>query len=79
MSSLTPPPQPSHGSLAEDPDKGTQWNVFQSRTRLDVGGLGLTRIIRQIRLFLMPPTIAAVNGQEFEETWPAGGPWGAAK
>jgi predicted nucleotidyltransferase component of viral defense system len=61
--------------FAGNPDKGAQWNAFLSRNRLDVGGLGLSQIVRQIRLFLMPPMIAAANGQEFEETWPAGGPW----
>jgi len=61
--------------FATDHDKGTQWNAFLSRNRLDAGGMVLTQIIRQIRLFLMPPMIAAANGQEFEGTWPAGGPW----
>ena len=41
---------------------------------LMVGGMVLTQIIRQIRLFLMPPMLAATNRQEFEEMWPAGGP-----
>jgi len=61
--------------FAGNPGKGTQWTAFVSRNRLDVGGSGLTQIVRAIRLFLMPPMIAAANGQEFEETWPAGGPW----
>jgi hypothetical protein len=61
--------------FAGNPDKGLQWNAFLSRNRLDVGGLGLTRIIRQIRLFLMPPMIAAASRQELEESWAAGGPW----
>jgi predicted nucleotidyltransferase component of viral defense system len=65
--------------FAENPDKGIQWNAFLSRNRLDAGGSGLTQVIRQIRLFLMPPMIAAANEQEFEETWPAGGPWIAEK
>jgi len=65
--------------FAGDADKGTQWNAFLSRNRLDVGGLALTQVIRQIRLFLMPPMIAAANGQECEEMWPAGGPWGATR
>jgi predicted nucleotidyltransferase component of viral defense system len=61
--------------FAGNPDKGMQWNAFLSRNRLDVGDMGLTQIVRQIRLFLMPPMIAAASAQEFEETWPAGGPW----
>ena len=59
--------------------KSTQWNAFLSRHRLDVGAMGLTQIIRRIRLFLMPPMIAAASGQEFRETWPAGGPWVATR
>ena len=58
-----------------NPDKGTQWNALLSRNRLDVGGVGLTQIIWEIRLFLMPPMLTAARGQEFGETWPAGGPW----
>jgi predicted nucleotidyltransferase component of viral defense system len=65
--------------FAGNPDKSRQWIAFLSRNRLDVGGLDLTQIIRQIRLFLMPPIIAAANGQDFEETWPAGGPWVATR
>jgi predicted nucleotidyltransferase component of viral defense system len=61
--------------FAGNPDKGTQWKAFLSRNQLDAGDTGLGPIIRQIRLFLMPPMVAAVSRQEFEETWPAGGPW----
>ena len=65
--------------FAGDPDKGAQWNAFLARNRLDAGGLGLTQIIRQIRRFLMPPMLVASSGQEFEETWPAGGSWVATR
>jgi len=61
--------------FAGNPDKGTQWNAFLSRNRLDVGGMGLMRLIQDIRLFLMLPMIAAAGGQELEQTWPVGGPW----
>jgi predicted nucleotidyltransferase component of viral defense system len=60
-------------------DKGRQWNAFLSRNRLDVGDMVLTQIIRQIHLFLMPPILAAANKQEFEEMWPARGPWVAKR
>jgi hypothetical protein len=58
-------------------DKHAQWHAFLSRNRLDVGGLDLKQIIPQIRLFLIPPLIAAANGQSFEESWAAGVPWEA--
>jgi hypothetical protein len=61
--------------FAGDPAKATQWNAFLSRNRLDVGGMGFTQTIQDIRLFLMPPLIAAANGQEFEQVWLVGGPW----
>ena len=61
--------------FAGDPVKGTQWNAFLSRNRLDVGGMVLAQIIRDIQMFLMPPLIAAAKAQEFEEVWPAGGSW----
>jgi predicted nucleotidyltransferase component of viral defense system len=63
--------------FAGNPDKGTQWNAFLSRNRLDVGGMGLMQVIQEIRRFLMPPVIAAAGGQEFEQMWPVGGPWAA--
>jgi predicted nucleotidyltransferase component of viral defense system len=62
-----------------NPDKGTQWKAFLSRNRLDAGGMDLAQIIQEIRLFLMPPMIAAADGQEFEGIWPAGGPWVAKR
>jgi len=58
-----------------DVGKGRQWNAFLSRNQLDVAGIGLPQVARQIRLFLMPPIIAAVNGQPLMQVWPAGGPW----
>jgi predicted nucleotidyltransferase component of viral defense system len=61
--------------FGETPDKAIQWNAFLSRNRLDAGGLNLPQVIRQIRLFLMPPMTAAAAGQEFEGQWSAGGPW----
>ncbi len=61
--------------FAENPDKSTQWNAFLSRNRLDAGGMDLAQIIQEIRLFLVKPMRSAADGQEFEETWPAGGPW----
>jgi predicted nucleotidyltransferase component of viral defense system len=65
--------------FAQDPGKGRQWSAFLSRNRLDVGGLTLSQIVLQIRQFLMPPVLAAANGQELEATWPAGGPWVAER
>jgi len=51
--------------FATDHGKGTQWHAFLSRNRLDAGRMALAQIIQQLRLFLMPPVIAAANGQEF--------------
>jgi predicted nucleotidyltransferase component of viral defense system len=65
--------------FAGNPDKGIQWTAFLSRNRLDASGSSLAQVIREIRLFLMPPMIAAAKGQVFEETWPAGGPWAATR
>ena len=61
--------------FAQNPDKSTQWNAFLSRNRFDADGMDLAQIIQEIRLFLMKPMSAAAEGQEFEETWPAKGPW----
>jgi predicted nucleotidyltransferase component of viral defense system len=76
-------PQTAPTALTEEftgnPDKGMQWSAFLSRSRLDAGGMDLAQIIQEARLFLMPPMTAAANGQEFEETWSAGGPWAAER
>jgi predicted nucleotidyltransferase component of viral defense system len=61
--------------FVQNPDKSTQWNAFLSRNQLDAGGMDLAQIIQEIRLFMMKPMSAAAEGQEFKETWPAGGPW----
>jgi hypothetical protein len=61
--------------FAGNPDKGVQWNAFLSRNRLDADGMGLVHVIQEIRVFLMPPMLAAANAQEFEQAWPMGGPW----
>jgi predicted nucleotidyltransferase component of viral defense system len=61
--------------FAGNPDKGVQWNAFLSRNRLDANGMGLVHVIQEIRVFLMPPMLAAANAQEFEQAWPMGGPW----
>ena len=65
--------------FARNPDKGRQWRAFLSRNRLDAGGMDLAQIIQEIRLFLMKPLGAAADGQAFEETWSAGGPWVAER
>lgn len=61
--------------FASDPGKDRQWDAFLSRNQLNAGGLTLGQVIKQIRDFLMPPVIAAADGQELWEMWPAGGPW----
>ena len=66
-------------SRARGEDFNLTWSAFLSRNRLDAGGLTLSQIVLQIRQFLMPPVLAAANGQELEATWPAGGPWGAER
>ena len=50
-----------------------------SGNRLDAGGMGLMHVIQEIRLFLVPPMLAAANAQEFEQAWPVGGPWIATR
>jgi hypothetical protein len=65
--------------FARNPDKGRQWRAFLSRSRLDAGGMDLAQIIQEIGLFLMKPLSAAADGQAFEETWSAGGPWVAER
>jgi hypothetical protein len=57
-----------------DGGKQKQWQAFLRKFSLDAGAdlEGATAVLRD---FLMPPAVAGSAGQQFEMTWPAGGPW----
>jgi hypothetical protein len=56
-------------------DKQAQWSGFLKRTGLDAKGLTFAQVLAKLEAFLMPPTLAAANGEGFDSHWQAGGPW----
>ena len=75
----TPVPQETPVALtpafAADPTKQTQWSGFLRRTAMARTPDPLPLVLAQIRMFVMPPTVAIAKGVAFEEWWPSGGPW----
>lgn len=61
--------------FAEDPGKASQWQAFLQRTGLEEKGAELSRVISELRVFLIPPTLAASKGEAFTQSWVDGGPW----
>jgi predicted nucleotidyltransferase component of viral defense system len=61
--------------FASDSDKLTQWKAFLKRTGLEDIGVDLPQVIHVLRTFLVPPIVAAVQGEIFDLAWTNGGPW----
>jgi hypothetical protein len=56
------------------PERQTQWRAFLRRGRLDAPP-DAGKLAEILRGFLIPVLQAAAQGEEFESTWPPGGPW----
>ncbi|MFQ5569159.1 MAG: nucleotidyl transferase AbiEii/AbiGii toxin family protein [Rhodothermales bacterium] len=69
------PPEALTGAFTENPDKQQRWRVFLRKARLQTKGASLKTVMEQIDAFLMPPTVALVEGNLFTMIWPPGGPW----
>jgi predicted nucleotidyltransferase component of viral defense system len=59
----------------EDRQKQTQWGGFLRKGRLQTESPSLVRVIESLANFLMPPVRAIANGETFDQTWKAQGPW----
>lgn len=59
----------------QDMGKQTQWNAFLNKGRLPAGNPSLDEVISALRGFLMPPTMAAAEGMDFNSIWHPSGPW----
>jgi hypothetical protein len=59
----------------ELPTKQTQWRAFLQKSKLKAGS-SLKEIIEVIREFLMPVVDGVLNGNEENQAWQPGGPWG---
>jgi predicted nucleotidyltransferase component of viral defense system len=59
----------------ELPTKQTQWRAFLQKSKLEADS-SLKEIIEVIREFLMPVVDGVLNGNEENQVWQPGGPWG---
>jgi hypothetical protein len=72
------PPVALTPDFGQSSDKQEQWRAFLERSHLAGGPADFARIIQQLHTFLMPPLAALADRREFDQIWPAGGPWRAA-
>ena len=61
----------------QDATKQNQWRAFLRKNSLDARQQGLREVVGLLNAFLMPPTLAVVEGKPFGMVWPNGGPWEA--
>lgn len=69
------PPLALTGEFSEDAAKQAQWKAFIRKGKLKTSEETLSEIIAVLQGFLMPPTLAAAQGNKFESIWPPSGPW----
>jgi len=62
-------------AFAEDPGKARQWQAFLQRTGLEERGADLCQVITALRIFLIPPILAASKGEVLTQSWVDGRPW----
>jgi len=55
--------------FSSSPDKITQWQAFLRRSNLEDASVDFSQVIDEIHKFLMPPAIAAVNDEAFDNKW----------
>ena len=59
----------------EDVQKNTQWNAFIRKGMLVTSPPSLTEVCLFLETFLLPPTQALIQSQDFKAKWKPGGPW----
>lgn len=69
------PPLALSPTFFEDQTKRTQWSAFLRKSRLEPDDVNLEQVIRVLRDFLMPPTIAIAHHRPFKMSWSPCGPW----
>lgn len=63
--------------FATDEHKNRQWNAFLARSQLEGSPIKLSRIIDELRIFLMPVVNSLATAEDFNRSWGKGGPWAA--
>lgn len=62
-------------TFASEPAVAARWRAFVTRDRLTAKGSDFTRVIKDIRKFLVPLLAAASGAVAVPRRWPRGGPW----
>jgi hypothetical protein len=62
-------------AFCDDPARVIQWRAFVRRSRFGDEGFGLTRIVDEIRPFLLPILSQITADDPFTSHWKPGGPW----
>ena len=65
--------------FSTDEHKIRQWNAFLARSQLEESPIELSRVIDELRIFLMPVVNSVVIAEDFNRSWEKGGPWAAKK
>ncbi len=60
--------------FASETSKRSQWRGFLRRHGLSED-VTMDEVVEHVRVFVMPPAEALVEGHPFEKIWPAGGSW----
>jgi hypothetical protein len=69
------PPRAFTAEFFEDESKQRQWAAFNTKNRLYIEAIPLQRVVVDIERFLMPLVIAVTTDGDWNNSWPAGGPW----
>jgi hypothetical protein len=69
------PPRAFTAEFFEDESKQRQWAAFNTKNRLYIEAVPLTRVVGDIERFLMPLLIGLTTEGHWKMLWPAGGPW----
>ena len=62
-------------AFTTNPLKLRQWQGFHMKNRLEEDAFDLSSLARVLQGFLLPPTLALVEGKDFGMRWQPNGPW----
>jgi predicted nucleotidyltransferase component of viral defense system len=69
-------PEGLSDQFTEDRHKQSQWTAFLRRTHArKPDDIVFKTVVEGIRVFLVPPMLAAGKSESFSRKWPKGGPW----
>jgi hypothetical protein len=75
LPTISAPPRAFTSEFFEDESKQRQWGAFNTKNRLYIDAVPLKRVVDDIERFLMPLVIGVANKENWNWSWPAGGPW----